>query len=47
MVQELHWLTYDSSIGEFYRHPVGHDALAKILLQLVLAFGGGNKAEAC
>ena len=29
-------LTYDSSIGELYRNPVGHDALARVLLQLGL-----------
>ena len=31
-----HWLTYDSTIGELYRNPVGHDALARVLLQLGL-----------
>lgn len=31
-----YWLTYDSSIGELYRNPVGHDALARVLLQLGL-----------
>lgn len=29
-------LTYDSSIEELYRNPVGHDALARVLLQLGL-----------
>ena len=29
-------LDYDSTIGELYRTPVGHDALAKVLLQLGL-----------
>ncbi|MCM1135070.1 MAG: alpha-glucosidase [Clostridium sp.] len=36
MGKEYRWLTYDSSIGELYRNPVGHDALAKVLLQLGL-----------
>ncbi len=29
-------LTYDSTVGELYKSPVGHDALAKVLLQLGL-----------
>ncbi len=29
-------LNYDSTIGELYHNPVGHDALAKVLLQLGL-----------
>ena len=36
MKSKEHWLTYDSSIGELYRNPVGHDALARVLLQLGL-----------
>ena len=31
-----YWLTYDSTIGELYDNPVGHDALARVLLQLGL-----------
>lgn len=31
-----HWLTYDSTIGELYGNPVGHDALVRVLLQLGL-----------
>ena len=27
-------LTMDSSIGELFETPVGHDALAKVLLQM-------------
>lgn len=30
------WLTYDSTVGELYDSPVGHDALAKVLLQMGL-----------
>ncbi len=30
-------LDYDSTLGELYRSPVGHDALARVLLQLGLA----------
>lgn len=33
---EKRWLTYDSSIGELYGSTVGHDALARVLLQLGL-----------
>lgn len=33
MEKEKKWLTYDSTIGELYNSPVGHDALAKVLLQ--------------
>ncbi len=29
-------LTYDSTVGELFQSPVGHDALAKVLLQLGL-----------
>lgn len=29
-------MTYDSTIGELYANPVGHDALARVLLQLGL-----------
>lgn len=36
MESKEHWLTYDSSIGELYRNPVGHDAFAKVILQLGL-----------
>ena len=36
MEKKDHWLTYDSTIGELYRNPVGHDALARVLLQLGL-----------
>ncbi|MBD5456856.1 MAG: alpha-glucosidase [Lachnospiraceae bacterium] len=36
MESKEYWLTYDSSIGELYRNPVGHDALAKVILQLGL-----------
>ena len=36
MEKREHWLTYDSSIGELYQNPVGHDALARVLLQLGL-----------
>lgn len=32
-------LTYDSRIRELYRNPVGHDALARVLLQLGLPEG--------
>ena len=32
-------ITMESSIGELYRTPVGHDALAKVLLQLGLPEG--------
>lgn len=34
-----HMLTYDSRLGELYRNPVGHDALARVLLQLNLPEG--------
>ena len=30
------WLTLDSTVGELYASPVGHDALVKVLLQLGL-----------
>lgn len=33
MEKEKKWLTYDSTIGELYNSPVGHDALVKVLLQ--------------
>ncbi len=36
MGTKKHWLTYDSTAGELYRNPVGHDALARVLLQLGL-----------
>lgn len=36
MAKREHWLTYDSTVGELYDNPVGHDALAKVLLQLGL-----------
>lgn len=36
MGKENKWLTYDSTVGEFYDSPVGHDALAKVLLQIGL-----------
>ena len=36
MRKKNNWLTYESSIGELYRSPVGHDALARVLLQLGL-----------
>ena len=31
-----HKLTYNSSVGELYGNPVGHDVLARVLLQLGL-----------
>ena len=34
--EKEYWLTYDSTIGELYDNPVGHDALARVLLQLGL-----------
>ena len=34
MGKKEHWITYDSTVGELYHSPVGHDALARILLQL-------------
>ena len=37
MKSEKKQLTPDSTIGELYENPVGHDALAKILLQLGLS----------
>lgn len=36
MRKENKWLTYDSTVGELYDSPVGHDALAKVLLQIGL-----------
>ncbi len=36
MGKKNHWLTYDSTVGELYASPVGHDALARVLLQLGL-----------
>lgn len=36
MEKESKWLTYDSTVGELYDNPVGHDALAKVLLQIGL-----------
>lgn len=36
MGKEKKWLTYDSTVGELYESPVGHDALAKVLLQIGL-----------
>lgn len=36
MGKEIKWLTYDSTVGELYDSPVGHDALAKVLLQIGL-----------
>ncbi len=36
MGKENKWLTYDSTVGELYDSPVGHDALAKVLLQIGL-----------
>lgn len=36
MGKEKKWLTYDSTVGELYDSPVGHDALAKVLLQMGL-----------
>jgi oligo-1,6-glucosidase len=34
MGKKEQWITYDSTVGELYHSPVGHDALARILLQL-------------
>lgn len=36
MGKERKWLTLDSTVGELYENPVGHDALAKVLLQIGL-----------
>lgn len=36
MERKRNRLTYESRIGELYRNPVGHDALARLLLQLGL-----------
>ncbi len=36
MKEKKNLLTYESTIGELYRNPVGHDALARVLLQLGL-----------
>ena len=36
MAKREHWLTYDSTVGELYDNPIGHDALVKVLLQLGL-----------
>ncbi len=36
MGREKKWLTYDSTVGELYENPVGHDALARVLLQMGL-----------
>jgi len=33
MGKEEKWLTYESTVGELYSNPVGHDALARVLLQ--------------
>ncbi|MBQ8639342.1 MAG: hypothetical protein IJ468_09245 [Lachnospiraceae bacterium] len=35
-MNEKNKLTLESQIGELYRTPVGHDTLAKVLLQLGL-----------
>ncbi len=34
MGKKEQWITYDSTVGELYHSPVGHDVLARILLQL-------------
>lgn len=34
MEEKMQKLTYDSRVGELYSNPVGHDALAKAMLQL-------------
>ena len=36
MKKEKKWITLDSTVGELYESPVGHDALAKVLLQMGL-----------
>ena len=36
MKKEKKWITLDSTMGELYESPVGHDALAKVLLQMGL-----------